>query len=379
MKRRPFTSQAATRVAFTIIIVFVTAQMAWWIYFQVGYVQDVNALKIGGLEREAASVTALLEAGARERALDLLASHPELRLDASGERVMIGGHALEAFLRKQRGVVRMLAFEGPFFVLVVMAGLFIIARNLRLERELKSRQRNFLDAIGHEYRTPVSTLRLMIETLQLRDVSGERRQEYLRAMSTEVNRLKRMGERLLASARLEAGAEAPPVSAVDLVALVAAVLEEGRAANDARGARVELITKDAPLLVNASLDDVRTLVENLVDNAIKYSPEGEARVRVHLHSSRGRALLSVADSGPGIPRSERPRVLERFYRSGDELTRSAKGLGLGLHLVERTAGALGGSVRIGDAASGGALVMVALPLAESSGELRALHSAGSPA
>lgn len=366
MRRDLLTSPTATRVAFVVIILFVTAQMTWWIYFQVGYVGEVNAATIASLERESRVIDALLAAGATDQALTLLEDQPNLRLDASGRATEVDQAALDAFLASQRSVVRMLAFEGPFFVLVVMTGLLIIARNLRLERELKQRQRNFLDAVGHEYKTPISTLRLLIETLQLRSVPPEKLQEYLRSMSLEVDRLERTGQQVLATARLEAGAQqyAPPPT--DLTRLVRTVIDRSRLVLAERGAVVELDVPDAPLPVRAGLDDVATILENLVDNAVKYTPEREKRVRVRLEGDDSWARLRVQDAGSGIPAAARAKVFDRFYRAGDELTRTTAGLGLGLYLVQRTAEALGGHVSITTPAEGGTLVTVTLRLARGS-------------
>lgn len=363
MKRNPLTTPAATRVAFIVIIVFVTAQMAWWIYFQVGYVRQVNLETRLNLEREASAINALLEAGANEVAEELLAAQPILQLDGSGARAEVDANALHKALTRQRRAVRMLAYEGPFFVLVVMTGLFIIARHIRLERELKQRQQNFLDAIGHEYRTPISALKLMIETLQLRDVSSERLTTYLGAMSEEVNRLERTGQQVLTAARMEVAAPPRP-EPTDLSLLVKRVVARYEAAFAASNARIELEAPTVPVSVRATEDDVATLLGNLLDNALKYSKQSSEPVRVRLESVGEEALLTVIDSGPGIPPHERERVLERFYRVGNELTRESPGLGLGLHLVSRTAERLGGSVRLSQAAGGGTAVEVTLPLAE---------------
>ncbi len=369
MRRQLWSSPAATRAAFVMIIIFVTAQMAWWIFFQVRYVAQVNASTIESLEREARVIDALLAAGATDEAQGLLADQPRLRLDATGLATEVDQAALDEFLASQRSVVRMLAFEGPFFVLVVMAGLLIIARNLRLERELKLQQRNFLDAVGHEYKTPISTLRLLIETLQLRSVPPEKLQEYLRSMSQEVDRLERTGQQVVASARLEAGARAPAPEAADLTELVRAVLDRIRPVLSARGATVELHAPAVPLPVRAEGDDVATILENLIDNAVKYTPSDAKHVHVSLEADGPWARLGVRDGGSGIPAEARAKVFERFYRAGDELTRTTSGLGLGLHLVQRTAEALGGNVRVGEADGGGTVVTVSLRLEEAGAAL----------
>jgi two-component system, OmpR family, sensor histidine kinase SenX3 len=105
----------------------------------------------------------------------------------------------------------MISFEGPFFAVVILAMLALIAGSLRAERELKRRQHNFLSAVTHEFNTPIGTLRLLVQTLRLRPATPERTVDYLRRMETELDRLERTSEQVLASARLEqAGAPAGP-------------------------------------------------------------------------------------------------------------------------------------------------------------------------
>ncbi|MFA5552616.1 MAG: HAMP domain-containing sensor histidine kinase [Trueperaceae bacterium] len=376
MKRRFLTSRGATRVAFGVIIAFVTAQMAWWIYFQAQFVEQVSLATVAGLEREALTLNALLAEGTEAEVLDLLAQQPRLRLDQATGTVLLNEVELEAYMAEHRSVVRMFAFEGPFFVLVVMLGLFIIARNLRLERELKRRQSNFLDAIGHEYKTPLSTLRLLIETMQLRDLKPEKLREYLGRMSAEVDRLDHTGQQVLATARLEA--DTPPVARqrLDLGVLVADTLSHARPLLEARGAQLELEPTTVPVVVNVSTEEVSLMLDNLLDNAIKYSPGEAKQVRVTVSRDGKWATLSVEDQGTGIPESERENVLERFYRVGSELTRTSPGLGLGLYLVRRAVESLGGKVRIEDGAHGGTLVTILLPLLDSSEYLAVPATAG---
>lgn len=376
MKRRFLTSRGATRVAFGVIIAFVTAQMAWWIYFQAQFVEEVSQATVAGLEREALTLNALLDQGAEAEVLELLAEQPRLRLDQATGTVLLNEEELEAYMAEHRRVVRMFAFEGPFFVLVVMLGLFIIARNLRLERELKRRQSNFLDAIGHEYKTPLSTLRLLIETMQLRELKPEKLQEYLGRMSAEVDRLDHTGQQVLATARLEA--DAPPVTRqrLDLGSLVASVLEHSRPTLEARGAVLKLEPTTVPLVVNASAEELTLVLDNLIDNAVKYTPGDTKHVRVQVGREGTWARLSVEDHGTGIPENERENVLERFYRVGSELTRTSPGLGLGLYLVRRAVESLGGRVRIEDGAGGGTLVTILLPLLDASEYVAAPATAG---
>ncbi len=349
-------------MAFGVIIVFVIAQIAWWTFFQQRYVAEVSRNTAAGLEREATDLSALLAMGARAEVEELLTTSPHLRLAEGGERVEVDAASLSAFHSKQRSAVRMFAFEGPFFALVVMAGLFIIGRSLRLERELKRRQSNFLDAMGHEYKTPISTLRLLLETLQLRALPAPKQQEYLQRMGEEIDRLERTGQQVIATAHLEAGAPQRQPGLHDLSSLVRTVVERSRAGLEARGAALSLVGDHEPLPVLADIEDVTILVENLLDNAVKYTPGPEKAVKVRVYREGATAVLAVEDHGRGIPKRQRALVFERFYRVGDELTRSASGLGLGLHLVHLTAVARGGKVTIEEVSGGGTRVLVSLPL-----------------
>ncbi len=378
MRPRFLSSQKATRVAFGVIIAFVTAQMAWWVYFQAAYVEEVKRTTVESLYREAYTLDALLGQGAAGQVAVLLEMQPHLRLNESGVHVEVNEAALEAFMRKHRSVVRMFAFEGPFFVLVVMTGLFIISRNLRMERQLKRRQSNFLDAIGHEYKTPISTLRLLVETMQIRTVPPEKLQEYLRSMSTEVDRLESASQKVLSTARLEAGALQDSRHTHDLNELVAGVINRSSAATKARSAQVQLTLPNQPVHVHAAPDDIAIILDNLIDNAIKYTPGPVKQVQVRVERSGRWAALSVEDNGAGIPANERDNVLERFYRVGSELTRTSPGLGLGLYLVRREVETLGGRLRIDDGSEGGTLVTIFLPLQaspETAGQLAATGAA----
>lgn len=344
------------------IIAFVTVQMAWWIFFQTRYVGQVNGSALAGLEREAGTLNALLQVGATDRVASLLTDQPHLGLAADGASVVVTQQAREALLREQRRVVRMLLFEGPFFVLVVMTGLYIIGRNLRLERELKRRQRNFLDAIGHEYRTPISTLRLLVETMQLRDVSPPKLQEYLRSMSAEVDRLEHTGQQVLATARLEAGDAPADPQEHELGELVRQAVKRSTAWAASRGAAIDLRISPQALPVKIESADLVTILDNLIGNSVKYSPGPIKPVTITVAQQGPWAQLSVEDAGSGIPEGERAHVFDRFYRLGNEMTRTAPGLGLGLYLVQRTVEAVGGQVRLQSGAAGGTLVTILLPL-----------------
>lgn len=356
------TRRITTRVAFTVIVVFVVAQAIWWIVFQRDYIAGVSEATVRDWTADAATAQAAWAASGRDPALvaTLLDRHGHLVFD--GERFAVDQAQLDAFQRRQSGYLRMFAYEGPFFVAVILAMLALIAGSLREERELKRSHQNFLSAVTHEFKTPVATLRLLIETAQLRDLGEDKRRDYLRRMAGEVDRLERTSDQVLAAARLEQGPEAPRLAPRDLRDAVAEVVRQVRPGLEARGARLRVEAGDAPLPV--SLDDQAfTLVlSNLLDNAVKYAPEGRRDVVVRLEGTADLAMLHVDDAGVGVEEADRERIFDRFHRSGDESTRRAPGTGLGLHLVRSTVEAMNGWVRVDDNPQGvGARFTVTLP------------------
>jgi len=341
MKRLVISSQAVTRIAFVVIIVFVVAQVAWWLVFKHRIIQELSQTTLSAWQRDAELANLLLQ---RDPALAeaLLAQYPHLHLGAGGFGV--DPAAMAAFTEQQRGRLRMLVFEGPVFVLVVISGLAIIARSLRAERELKHRQQNFLSAVTHEFKTPLSTLRLLIETVLYRPLPPDKQRSYLERMERELVRLEQTSEQVLASARLEQAQGGPALAAVELNSVMQGIIGRVRAGLEARGAVLSVTYSPDPLRVSLDTAAFSVVMNNLLDNAVKYSPGAKKPVRVRLLLRNHLVKICVEDEGIGVPESERQRIFEQFYRIGSEMTRSSQGIGLGLHLVKTIVEAMNGWV-----------------------------------
>lgn len=365
----------ATQVAFGVIIVFLVAQVAWWLWFQADYIGSVTAATEAAWSDDAALANELL-AYDPTRFAELAATHTHLVVEDG--RFAVDQVQLQAFKARQRGHLRMFRFEGVFFVAVVLAGLWVLARSLLVARELERRQRNFLLAITHEFRTPISTLRLLIETLQLRPTTPEKLSDYLKRMQRELTRLEGSSDRVLASARLEQLVRPAALSHVDLNAAVRDVVTKHRAGLETRGAELEVAYSGAPMLVELDAVAFETVLTNLLDNAVKYSPGPRRPVRIGLDRSGNSAVLSIEDEGIGVPEDEAQRIFERFYRPGSEMTRRSQGVGLGLYLVRSNVEALGGTVRHepNDAQRRGSRFVVSLPLAAEAKIDSSLQAAG---
>ena len=230
-------------------------------------------------------------------------------------------------------------------MLVILSGLAVIAVSLRSERELKRRQENFLMAATHEFRTPITTLRLLIETSMYREFSREKQLEYLARMELELRRLQDSSERVLATARLEQGIHPQQVAIQDLNLVVSAQLETLRSALEARGASIKLERFSDVLPVSVDASAFGIVLSNLLDNAVKYSPNDIKPITLRLGINRNLAFVCVEDQGVGLDPKEVPHIFDQFYRVGSELTRVARGLGLGLYLVKSITELMNGTVK----------------------------------
>jgi two-component system, OmpR family, sensor histidine kinase SenX3 len=354
-----------TRIAFTVIVLFVLAQVGWWLIFQMQLLDRAATEREAAWERDVATVTALVadDPGSLQGWLE---RYPHLRVGAprpdGSLAVEVDPAVADRLAARDDSARRMIAFEGPFFAVVILAMLALIAGSLRAERELKRRQQNFLSAVTHEFNTPIGTLRLLVQTLRLRRASPERTVDYLRRMETELDRLERTSDHVLAAARLEQTDSPPVLEAADLNVVVQGLVGRAREGLEARGARLTVRYGHEPLPVSLDPDAFALVLNNLLDNAVKYGTGDVKPVTVTLRADGDLVRLHVDDEGPGVPAEERERVFERFYRAGDELTRVSVGVGLGLHLVKTVTEAMNGWVQVEPGPGGrGSRFTVVLP------------------
>jgi len=218
-----------------------------------------------------------------------------------------------------------------------------------------TQQRHFIADAAHELRTPLTALRLQLQLAERAQDASER--ERAHGMLREgIARATRVVEQLLALARQDPDAPVEGEAPVDLAELARSVADAQAAAAEAKGLSLA-VDAPAPAVVQGERDALRALLENLVDNAIRYTPWG--RVTVRAGSDGSGQFLEVEDTGPGIPPAERERVFDRFYR-GEATTGS--GSGLGLAIVRRIAQRHGGEVQLLDSSAGtGLRVRVGFP------------------
>jgi two-component system OmpR family sensor kinase len=223
-------------------------------------------------------------------------------------------------------------------------------------------QRDFVADAAHELRTPLTAVHLQAQLAE-RATDEAGRRAALADLKDGLERATRLVEQLLTLAREEPGVADRPPATVDLPALAREVVAD--LAPLAAAKRIDLgLSADSPVQVRGDADALATLLSNLVDNALRYTPEA-GRVDVGVASDGGRAVLSVRDSGPGIPEADRERVFDRFVRGS--VTGAVRGSGLGLSIVKRIAERHGADIAVGPGLEGaGVGISVRFPAAETS-------------
>jgi heavy metal sensor kinase len=228
----------------------------------------------------------------------------------------------------------------------------------RLERSFAEIRRFTADA-SHELRTPLTAIRAEAEVALGRRLTEAEHQALLGSILEECERLTRLIDQLLALAREDAGARTGGRTEVDLADLVDGVVDTMRPLADAKGVRLLRGGKDSPR-VQGDGGRLRQVFSNLLDNAIKYTPEG-GTVEVRVGRRDRSAVVTVRDTGIGIPAEHLPRVFDRFYRVDKARTRAEGGTGLGLSIARSIVAAHGGRIELESAPGRGTACTVTLP------------------
>jgi signal transduction histidine kinase len=237
-------------------------------------------------------------------------------------------------------------FFGGILFLAIIAGL--VLNTIFLVREIRRNEQHdsFINAVTHELKTPIASIRLYLETLERREVEAPQRREFYRLMLLDTERLLRTVEQVLkagAAGHKKGSRQRVPI---EFNGLVRECVELARTRHHLQPENLRYAERNQGVAVSVVGDpeELRTAVSNLLDNAVKYSPEG-VDVAVELESADGELLvLRVRDRGVGIPQNELKRVFRRFYRVTQRSVSQVKGTGLGLFIVRAIARKHGGRV-----------------------------------
>jgi signal transduction histidine kinase len=230
----------------------------------------------------------------------------------------------------------------------VVLGLYALYRTTATQIEFAERRNNFVSAVSHELKTPLTAIRMYAEMLEGDLVENDtRRRDYYRTITAESERLSRLINNVLELARIEKRPTSLKLMLGDLAPVVRDALEVLRPHVEREGFSLELDVQGLLPSVQFEPDALRQILFNLVDNALKYSRDaGERLISVRLKAKpNGRVLLSVRDRGPGVQQEHLDAIFQPFFRVERELTRKTQGTGIGLSLVRGLVERMGGSVR----------------------------------
>jgi two-component system sensor histidine kinase SenX3 len=253
----------------------------------------------------------------------------------------------------------------PFFVLLI-AGLILNTIFLVREVRRNEQQDSFLNAVTHELKTPITSIRLYLDTMRRREVTREQQQEFFAVMSEDTDRLMATVEQVLKAGELGQRVRSQVRERVDMDQLVqesvATAVVRYHLGPDAIHVDRRELQPGSSFAVAGNPEDLRTAVLNIIDNAVKYSPDGAHLTVVLSVESDAWVMVSVADQGLGIPQPQLKLIFRRFYRVPNRAILRVKGTGLGLFLVRSIARQHGGDAFAESAGEGrGSTIHLQLP------------------
>lgn len=232
--------------------------------------------------------------------------------------------------QKKKMQVMMIVGEGTVFLLLLLFGIYKIRQAHSKEMELNNRQRNFFLSITHELKTPIAATKLQLQTLQKHKLDEQTKDQLLQNALNETERLNLLIDNLLLAGRMDSGEYVFKKENANLSQYLTSLVE--RYYKQELSGKTLILDVEPGIYLNIDKNAFPSIITNLVDNALKYSPN-EKKIEVVLKKKNNTVVLSVSDMGVGVADTEKQKVFDRFYRAGNEETRSTKGTGLGLYIV----------------------------------------------
>ena len=303
-------------VVYWFLVAYMIAALLWWLISLERQNHDLTTLKINQLSSTVNKANRPLE---YEKALRKIESE------------------------NSRTTTKYLS-EGITFLALILIGAVFVYRAVRQQIKLQQQQQNFMMAITHELKTPIAVAKLNLETLQKHQLEETKRQKLIQMTLQETTRLNNLASNILVSSQLESGRHRTSKEELNFSDLVKNCVHDFMHRFPDRrwesAIEPEVDVEGDPLLLEI-------LVNNLLENAIKYSPK-DGIIYCVLQNGTGEIRFSVKDHGPGIADKEKKKVFQKFYRIGSEQTRTAQGTGLGLYLCKKIAADHNADIRVTD-------------------------------
>ena len=228
----------------------------------------------------------------------------------------------------------MLIGEGLVFLIILGLGFFVIYRAIKKEMALSSQQKNFLMAITHELKTPIASIKLLLQTISSRKLEQQQIQDLSKKAIEDADRLNQLVENILIATKIDERLYLLNKEEISLKELIENIIEKNKN-GFLKSMDVILRCPEGTnaLYINADVSGMISIVTNLLENASKYSEVG-SKIKIDLVEENHVVYLSISDAGEGIPDEEKENIFMKFYRVGNENTRKKKGTGLGLFIVK---------------------------------------------
>jgi len=227
--------------------------------------------------------------------------------------------------------MKMILGEGSIFLLILIVGAVYFHSLLKKENAMHKQQRNFLLSVTHELKSPLSSIKLYLQTILKRDLEKEKRDQFIMSSIDDIGRLDNLVENMLLTSKIENRSYTFPKEDIDFTGLLTSLVD--RIKINVQGKRTIVTEIQSNIDLFGDRFSLGSMINNLLENAVKYSQEN-TRIFISLKKDT-HIRLRICDEGCGIPETEHKKIFQKFYRSGNEMTRKTKGTGLGLFIVEQ--------------------------------------------
>lgn len=284
---------------FYILVAYVLLQFIWWSYLMIDLNNEVVLLK---------TELNLLKGG-------------------SPDEIISKGNELNEKLHKRW---LMILGEGLVFITLLIVGIFQIRKTYIKEAKLVQQQQNFLLSVTHELKSPIASAKLQLQTLKKHELERGKQEEIINNAIKDTDRLNTLVENMLLATKVENDINSSQKEDCDISELTTNIINQSISSFNYK--HKIILDIEPNIHLNVDKTSFPSIIINLFENAIKYSPE-DSSIQVELKNKNGDVYLTVTDEGVGIDDSEKKTIFQKFYRIGNEETRSTKGTGLGLFIV----------------------------------------------